>query len=45
MYLLELAEETIRIFGLAIELWEIAYQLQKMRMIIDLGVEWSFGRH
>lgn len=45
MYLLELAEETIKIFGLAIELWEIAYQLQKMRMIIDLGVEWSFGRH
>ena len=44
MYLLELAEETIKIFGLAVELWEIAYQLQKLRMIIDLGVEWSFGR-
>ena len=44
MYLLRFAKETIKVFELAVRLWEIAYQLQKNRMICDLKQEWYYGR-
>ena len=44
LYLLEFAKETIRVFELAVKLWEIAYQLQKNRMVCDLKIDWNFGR-
>lgn len=45
LYLLELAIETIKIFGLSVRLWEIAYQLQKFRLILDLRNDWNYGRN
>lgn len=44
IYLLQFAAETIKVFKLAVKLWEIAYQLQKNRMICDLHMEWNYGR-
>lgn len=44
MYLLQFAKESIKVFNLAVKLWEIAYQLQKNRMICDLHMEWNYGR-
>lgn len=44
MYLLQFALETIRIFDLAVSLWEIAYQLQKNRMVCDLRMDWEYGK-
>lgn len=44
LYLLEFAKETIKVFELAVKLWEIAYQLQKNRMACDLKIDWNFGR-
>jgi len=44
VYLLEFAKETIKVFELAVKLWEIAYQLQKNRMVCDLKIDWNFGR-
>ncbi len=44
LYLLEFANEVIKIFCLCVELWEIAYQLQKTRLIIDLKRDWNYGR-
>lgn len=44
LYLLELAKETIKVFELAVGLWEVSYQLQKNRMICDLKIKWSFGK-
>lgn len=39
MYLFELAQEVLKIFSLAIKLWEIAYQLEKHRMLSYLSVD------
>lgn len=45
LYLLEFAKETINIFGLCVLLWEIAYQLQKTRLILDLRQDWNYGKN
>ena len=44
MYLLQFAKESIKVFDLVVKLWEIAYQLQKNRMICDLHMKWNYGR-
>jgi hypothetical protein len=44
LFLIQLAEETIKVFGLTVRLWEIAYQLQKNRMICDLKMDWNYGK-
>lgn len=44
LYLLEFTNETIKIFGLCVVLWEIAYQLQKTRLILDLRQDWNYGK-
>ena len=44
LYLLEFTKETIKIYGLCVALWEIAYQLQKTRLIIDLRQDWNYGK-
>lgn len=43
MYLLDFTNETIKIFSLCVSLWEIAYQLQKLRLIYDLNSRLSYG--
>ena len=43
MYLFQFARETINVFELVVKLWEIAYQLQKIRMILDLKEDWNYG--
>lgn len=43
MYLFQFARETISVFELVVKLWEIAYQLQKIRMILDLKEDWNYG--
>lgn len=44
LYLLEFTKETIKIYGLCVALWEIAYQLQKTRLIVDLRQDWNYGK-
>lgn len=44
LYLLEFTNETIKVFSLSVKLWEIAYQIQKSRLVIDLHKEWNYGK-
>lgn len=43
MFLLDFANETVKIFNLSVKLWEIAYQLQKLRLACDLHSKLNYG--
>lgn len=43
MFLLDFANETVKIFNLSVKLWGIAYQLQKFRLVYDLHSKLHYG--